>query len=348
MTHPAAQWVPILDVAAALGLQPSGRMASCFNGSAHKSGRDAKPALAFFNDSSRFKCFACGVKGDSIDLVKAVLNVPFKEAVAWLAKLAGKPGEAGLSTPLTPTPQPAKPAAPQPNAPKTPSEESQAIYLRLYELSHCLDSWYPGGAYVFRRGIDLDLAIQNHVTELGDPEDTWDCLTKEFGKEALKAAGLVTKSGRFLFSRHHLLLFYFADGRPQFVVARDVTGKSERKELSLAGVHSPVPYLSDVLKQGPERVLVCEGCFDALAATQLGFAAVGVPGVQGFQQAWFDLFKGVGRVTILFDNDDAGRRESVELRSRFRLRGFKADASFPAQGKDINDLLLSLTQETVQ
>src|SRR6185436_10886248 len=106
----------------------------------------------------------------------------------------------------------------------TPSEESKAIYLRLYELSYRLDSWYPGGAYLTRRGIDLDLATQNHVTELGDRQVAWDSLTREFSKDALKAAGLVNRNGRFLFSRHHLLCFYFADGHPQFVVARDVTG----------------------------------------------------------------------------------------------------------------------------
>src|SRR4051812_38410904 len=121
MSHPAAQWVPILDVAAALGLKPNGRTASCFNGSAHKSGRDAKPALTFLTDYNRFKCHACGVKGDSIALVMGVLGVPFKEAVAWLANLAGRPGNVDS---LTASPQP---AVPRSYAPNTPSEESKAI-----------------------------------------------------------------------------------------------------------------------------------------------------------------------------------------------------------------------------
>ena len=50
-------------------------------------------------------------------------------------------------------------------------------------------------------------------------------------------------------------------------------------------------------------------------------------------------------MTILFDDDPAGRRHAVELRSRFRLRGIRADAQFPRHGKDVNDLLRSLSHE---
>src|SRR5207253_3033457 len=99
------------------------------------------------------------------------------------------------------------------------------------------------------------------------------------------------------------------------------------------------------LRQSPGQVLVCEGAIDALSATQLGYAAVGVPGVAGFRDDWFPLFRGVGRVTVLFDNDPAGRRQAAELRSRFRLRGIPADAQFPSRGKDLNDLLRGLGQE---
>src|SRR3954467_7018192 len=85
--HPAARAAPITAVAAALGLEVSGRKARCYNGAAHKSGTDETPALVFFPESNRFKCFACGVAGDAIDLVRAVREVSFPDAVAFLLGL---------------------------------------------------------------------------------------------------------------------------------------------------------------------------------------------------------------------------------------------------------------------
>jgi DNA primase len=106
-----------------------------------------------------------------------------------------------------------------------------------------------------------------------------------------------------------------------------------------------VPYNVDALRQGHDRVLVCEGCIDTLSAEQLGHPAVGIPGATGFRDEWFPLFDAVRRVTILFDDDSAGRRQAAELRAQFRLRGIRADAQYPRQGKDVNDLLRALVRE---
>ena len=106
-----------------------------------------------------------------------------------------------------------------------------------------------------------------------------------------------------------------------------------------------MPYNVDVLRQGHDRVLVCEGCIDTLSAVQLGYPAVGVPGVTGFRDEWFPLFRAVRRVTILFDDDPAGRRQAAELRPGSGCAGIRADAQFPRQGKDVNDLLRALDRE---
>src|SRR4051812_33910060 len=89
MPHPMANAIPILDVAAALGMTTVGRKARCFNGEAHKSGTDEKPALVFQTDVNRFKCYACDKHGDAIDLVRGVLGVSFSEAVRRLMEMAG-------------------------------------------------------------------------------------------------------------------------------------------------------------------------------------------------------------------------------------------------------------------
>jgi DNA primase len=202
----------------------------------------------------------------------------------------------------------------------------------------------PSGAYLRRRGIDLAVANQLRATHLDRPSGLWDGLNHRFGLDRLRAAGLVSRSGRFLFARHELLFFYFDDGWPVYVQARDVTGTAGCKELSLAGLHSPVPYHVDLLRTGPPRVYLCEGCIDTLSALQMGLPAVGVPGVTGFQKEWFDVFRQVGHVVVLFDNDEAGRRQAAELRSQFRLRGIKADALHPEGVNDMNELLVNIKE----
>lgn len=44
---------------------------------------DTHPSLTIFKDN-RFKCFACGAHGDSIDFIKKLHNLEFIDAVKWL------------------------------------------------------------------------------------------------------------------------------------------------------------------------------------------------------------------------------------------------------------------------
>jgi hypothetical protein len=85
---------------------------------------------------------------------------------------------------------------------------------------------------------------------------------ERYGEDRLRAAGLMTRSHKFLFARHTLLFFYFDQGKPQFVQARDISGESRAEELSLAGLHSPVPFNADLLREPRDRVFICEGCLD--------------------------------------------------------------------------------------
>ena len=108
--HPAARAAPITTVAAALGLEVAGRKARCYNAAAHKSGTDETPALVFFPDSNRFKCFACGVYGDAIDLVQAVRQVVVPRRPS--SSCSGSAGRAWTGArPATPivSPVPARP-----------------------------------------------------------------------------------------------------------------------------------------------------------------------------------------------------------------------------------------------
>jgi DNA primase len=334
--HPASQAAPIGEVARALGLAVQGRKAHCYNGAAHKHGEDRHPSLTLFEDTNRFHCFACGHGGDAIDLVRAVRGLSFGEAVTFLERLAGG------CLPSTAAGGRARPG-PTPH----PGAEARTVYAALRDLCHPPRPDSPGGAYLLsRRGLDPALAARHHTAEMADPDQVWRRLQADFGYAWLQAAGLASRAGAFLFARHRLLFFYADGGAPAFVQARDVTGTAACKELRPCDLACPLPYNGDLLASCPERVFVCEGCIDTLSALQLGRPAVGVPGAHAFADDWFARFPLSTRVTVFFDNDDAGHAAAADLRTRFRLKGYLADAVRPARGKDVNDLLVSQHERT--
>jgi CHC2-type zinc finger protein len=66
-------------------LRPKKRRCSCVlhNGE--------NPSAFAWSEAGLWKCFSCGAGGDRISLVRAVKNCSFREAVAFLASLAGVP-----------------------------------------------------------------------------------------------------------------------------------------------------------------------------------------------------------------------------------------------------------------
>jgi len=78
--------IPIEEVIETLGgrkYKSSGSIMHCCNVSAHKNG-DKHPSMGINRSKNTCKCFACGMGGDSIEIVKNMLGVNFKEACKWL------------------------------------------------------------------------------------------------------------------------------------------------------------------------------------------------------------------------------------------------------------------------
>jgi DNA primase len=257
MPHPAARAVSILTTATALGLKVDGRRAHCFNAMAHKGGADVDPSLTFFTDSNRFHCFSCGVKGDVIDLVKAIMRCDFKTAVAWVQTYGGRqPSDYKTATSATI------------RRARTPDKDAQEIFNVFHANTYEISPESLAGEFLRQRGLDFAVANMHHVADLNDAREVFGLLKDQFSLDRLQAAGLLSRSGNFLFARHRLLLFYRYDDSLVYVQARDIDGRSNCKELSLAGLHSPVPYNADLLRTPQEEIYICEGCIDTLSAVQ--------------------------------------------------------------------------------
>lgn len=320
--------VSIVAAAETLGITIKANRACCFNGTGHRGGEDRNPSLVFLTRVNRFQCYTCGVKGDVIDLVRFVRGCNHPEALQWISSHFSD--AANTSAKNEPTSE----------GSKYPSATNLRVYQRLYEFTAAPESDTPGGEYLrYQRQIKPKVATRCHVREILDAESVCEELQQEFTDDELKSAGLLSQKGNFQFRCHPLLFFYMAKEIPQYVMARSITDSGKCKELALRGIKAPIPYLSDSLLTNPDEVILTEGHIDALSAVQLGYTAVAVPGVTRFNQEWFQHFKHVKKVIILFDNDDAGKKAATELRAQFRLNSITADTLFPANHKDLNEIL---------
>lgn len=96
-------------------------------------------------------------------------------------------------------------------------------------------------------------------------------------------------------------------------------------------------------------VHITEGEIDTMTAWQLGFKAVGVPGVGAFKEEWKYLFRPphVERVVLAFDPDKAGREAARFLYGELRRVIDVSIARLP-EGKDVNDCLVEYGEDAVK
>lgn len=188
----------IKDVAERLGLEVKQRGNSpCFNTLAHANG-DRHPSLAFDPKTNKFKCFACGVSGDTIDLVAKVENLSYVEAYKRLADLMGVSLEKdkGERTPskASRTVREVKATNYQPIRlnewleydPLPYTEVYQAFYDACEPPSDELKAWWHG------RGLSDELLAK--AGWLTITPRTWQKIEKMYDEPTLLASGLKTQN----------------------------------------------------------------------------------------------------------------------------------------------------------
>jgi hypothetical protein len=86
------------------------------------------------------------------------------------------------------------------------------------------------------------------------------------------------------------------------------------------------------------KIVMVEGELDAILAVQYGFPAVTVTaGAASWDDDWVRLFTGVGQISILYDNDQAGRDGRLKVRNALGLRA--RIINYPEGVKDMGELI---------
>lgn len=229
------------------------------------------------------------------------------------------------------------------------------------------DYWYD-----FKTGqggdvIDL-CALARHdgnrgeaIRELGGTDSGWLNYTKGLNAkiqswhEALRSRDVAYLHKRAIspatakrlklgFDGNRLVIPYWKNGYIAYYATRDLEGKgdSKYKKAKLDGMNENIPWGLHTLDRTDKPLVIAEGAFDAISFEQEGYRVLSPLG--GYfnkesKKQVFDACRMAGDVFLVFDNDDAGNRFTMDMaQDFFRHRiNFKCGSVPEEAGKDISD-----------
>ncbi|WP_409968621.1 DNA primase [Bengtsoniella intestinalis] len=265
------------------------------------------PSFHVLKDKQMYHCFGCKKGGGVINFIMDVENLPFPDAVAFLAK------RAGMEMPVTSN-------AERDNARKRSRmlELNKEAARFFYQTLHS-----PQGQtaldYMNRRQISPTIARR---FGLGAAPDRWDSLlmamtAKGYSKADLLDAGLIVKNqkGGFYDKFRNRLMFpvidirgdvvafggrVLGDGEPKYMNSSETLVYSKRR--TMYGLN-----LAKTTKR--TNMILCEGNVDVVMLHHAGFDnAVATMGTAMTQEQVKMLSRYTKELILCYDNDSAGQK----------------------------------------
>jgi DNA primase len=301
--------------------------------------QEKTPSFSVSPDRGTYHCFGCGVGGDSISFVRETESLDFVGAIEWLAERFRVPLEY-------------EDASPEADAKRHRRQ-------RLYALLDQAASFYervlwetPAGEpvreYLTSRGLgeevcrEFRLGLSPVGAKLSKKAGE-----KDFTREELAAAGLLSRRGGDYFERR--LMFPLTDARGRIVgfQARKLheddplrgkyvnSPESElfRKSNVLYGLNLARPAISK-----EDRALVVEGNTDVIALRQAGVLPVVASMGTALTEAQLkELGRLTRRVFLCFDSDAAGEDATLRGMELAAKQGFDVRVVALPSGRDPAD-----------
>lgn len=282
--------IDIKDVWQTLGYELRGGHSNvrCF-GAVHVKG-DRNPSLGLDTKTNHFKCFSCGIQGDTIELVMQSKDYDFKQATEWLADAFNVPISRSSNRDdkryIIPPNSPVK--APT-NATMEPIRnvdydyqlpEHVAIYKAFFDYTEPpneqLKTWWHG------RGLSDELLRRADWRTI--TKDTWQTMAKEYTPKQLLDAGLLTVRPNGLtplFYKHTVAVPYYDSNGLIYLRARTLDPTVKAKYLAPRGTSPPI-YNYQTLEEydGTSPLFITESETDALALNAMGEIALALVGGQ--------------------------------------------------------------------
>lgn len=320
--------INIVDLAIQLGLNPT-RNDQIF--SIYKSEKNR--SLKLYRKTNSFYCYATGNGGDVINFFADYKKIENREAIMQLAK------EIGLDNGY----EKQSPSILKSIEKNTVNEIDKERCIKIY---HALENFCSGvdkNALQYltgpKRGLNEDTIKRYRLFSIKDVDATIDYLFTSYHLDELKQSGLFNEKGKFVFTKHRIVIPYLEDecivylrGRLQLESENNGAGKY----IGLSGQKAKRLFNLDIIKNLTDNadLLLCEGEFDTMIADQQGFKAVGIPGINNFPEKVKDLLKKYDLI-ICFDNDEAGRKGMQEIVNKVEKRVY---AVILKNHKDLTEL----------
>lgn len=276
-------------------------------------GRDR---FSLSDDGSHF-CRQCG-PGDFLTLIQKVHSCDFKEALVMVEQVTGQGYRREQLITLTPKAKERKLSSP-------------AYLEKLWQQSSPIETGDPVSLYLQARG----LALESYPTALRyHPElKHFDKDLNLTGSYPAMLAVVVTATGEVACIHRTYLT---KDGKPAFA--------ENNKKLTLPTADKALFGSAIKLYAPGEELALAEGIETALSYSQL-FNVPAWACLNGWGLSNVVIPPGVSTLHICQDNDDAGRKATIELSERAKSKGLKVIVNqLPAclqsnKGADWNDVL---------
>jgi len=296
------------------------------------------PSFSVHADKQIFYCFGCHKGGGVVSFIMEIENLPFPDAVHFLARRAGMtvPDEGGYDEAIK-----RRERLFQAN-----KEAARFFYSTLSD---------PAGKaaidYINKRGISKEMIKR---FGLGAAPDSWTALTdhltrRGYSAEELLLAGLVRRSaksgGVYDFFRDRLI-FPIIDVRGNVLAfSGRILGEGEPKYLNTSD--TPVYNkkrnlfgLSLARKSRSEHFLIVEGNIDVVALHQAGFdSAIAPLGTALTTEQATLLHRYKQEAVLAFDADAAGQRATETASNILEKTGIRVKVLRIPDGKDPDDFI---------
>ncbi len=312
--------IPILEVAAKLGIEIKRNKAVCFRGHDSKT-----PSLGFNVKENYWHCFGCGIGGNTLDLVRLYLDLTFSETMLWFKDTER----------IQHRPKALREDATNRHRTNIPDPEIFEWLINTSGLSK------EGLTYLNNRGFKLETIQHFTIKAIKSPRQKFADAVDVWGVDKLLKCGLAkrTVSGEYGFVWwDHIILFPFYDEKNRVVnIQGRQLGDKLPKYINLQGIKTTIYNLKVINDLKPDDYLyICEGIPDVLTAHQHNWAAVGIIGAHGFKTEWAKLLMKY-RIRVIPDNDSAGELFSSKIKTAFNHIGKSVQIKKIPKGKDLTD-----------
>lgn len=276
---------PIESVAERLGLDVNRHKCLCpFHD-------DSRPSLTFNTYRNRYRCYVCDAHGGTIDLVRGVKGLGFKEACNWL--------DSGIIEHQLPT------ISHQSSSIKTKKTYPPDLDW-LSQLVKTKVLTIEARRFLFEeRKIDPKVVAWCGLTSIDQAQPCW-----RFGKPFYDAPSL-------------LIPYYDEDGRLKSVQGRylgDCSANPDNNEIPRfrfprgSNCHVYGLQILRMLQPG-EELWITEGCSDCWAMLSSGKKAIAIPSATLLKEKDIEPLRGLN-LHMYPDQDKPGEKLFLELRER--------------------------------